>query len=477
MDYKDLSLLELSELIKNKKSTQSEIYSYFLKRIEEYNWTLNAFNTLPVDIPTFSNEDSLPIAVKDIFCEIGIRTTASSKMLENFVPPYESTVTDNMKKAGFVSFGKTNMDEFAMGWSGENSAFGPACNPWDPTRIPGGSSSGSAVAVAAWLVPAALGTDTGGSIRQPASMCGIVGFKPTYGRNSRYGVMAMASSLDTPGYFTRTVRDAGLLYLATASHDPKDATSLNEKISVDESIWNRTDLRWVRVGVPKEYFIDGIDPGVRKAIDIAIAKIRDMWAEIIDISLPHTEHGVSVYYTICPAEVASNLARYDGIRFGTLAWGGNNIIDNRSAGLGSEIQRRSLVWSYVLSSGFYDAYYKKATAVRELIRNDFTDAFTQVDVILTPTAPTVAWKIGSKWADPLALYLEDIFTLPASLAWVPGLTVPVWYATPKDDSSVDLPVGIQILGPVLWEEKILMVGHVLEQAMKDVVESKKPKMW
>lgn len=477
MDYKNLSLIELSELIKNKKTTQSDIYSYFLKRTEEYNSTLNAFNTLPIENPTFANENSLPIAVKDIFCEVGIRTTASSKMLENFVPPYESTVTENMKKAGFVSFGKTNMDEFAMGWSGENSAFGPAKNPWDPTRIPGWSSSGSAVAVAAGLVPAALGTDTGGSIRQPASMCGIVGFKPTYGRNSRYGVMAMASSLDTPGYFTRTVRDAGLLYEATAAHDSRDSTSLTEKVSIDESIWNRTDLKWVRIGVPKEYFIEGIDSGVRSAIDNAIAKIREMWAEVIDISLPHTEHGVSVYYTVCPAEVASNLARYDGIRFGTLSGNGNNIVENRSEGLGSEIQRRSLVGSYVLSSGFYDAYYKKATAVRELIRNDFTNAFTQVDVIVTPTAPTVAWKIGSKWADPLALYLEDIFTLPASLAGVPGLTVPVWYATPKDDSSVDLPVGMQILGPILWEEKILMVGHVLEQAMKEVVDSKKPKVF
>lgn len=477
MDYKNLSLLELSELIKNKKTTKQEIYTYFLERTKKYNEELNAFNTLPVDNPVFSNENSLPIAIKDIFCEKGILTTASSKMLENFVPPYESTVTENLKNAGFVSFGKTNMDEFAMGGSGENSAFGPAHNPWDPTRIPGGSSSGSAVAVAAWLVPAALGTDTGGSIRQPASMCGIVGFKPSYGRNSRYGVMAMASSLDTPGYFTRTVRDAGLLYIATAGHDDRDATSLTEDIEIDSKIWERKDLKWIKVGIPKEYYIDGIDPGVRKTIETAIAKIREMWAEIVDISLPHTEHGVSVYYTICPAEVASNLARYDGIRYGSLSNTPGDIVENRSEGLGNEIQRRSLVGSYVLSSGFYDAYYKKATAVRELIRQDFANAFTQVDVIVTPTAPTVAWKIGSKGSDPLALYLEDIFTLPASLAWIPGLTVPVGYASPKDDSSIDLPVGMQILGPVLWEEKVLMVGHVIEQAMKGIVESKKPKVW
>ncbi len=477
MQYKNLSLIELSELIKSGKTTREEIYNYFLNRTQEYNGQLNAFNTLPTENPSFSDIESLPIAVKDIFCEKWIRTTASSKMLENFVPPYESTVTERMKSAGFVSFGKTNMDEFAMGWSGENSAFGPARNPWDPTRIPGGSSSGSAVAVAAGLVPAALGTDTGGSIRQPASMCGIVGFKPTYGRNSRYGVMAMASSLDTPWYFTRTVRDAATLYLATASHDARDATSLDEPVIVDDSIWTRTDLSWVRVGIPREYYIDGIDPGVRSAIATAIAKIRDMWAEIIDISLPHTEHGVSVYYTICPAEVASNLARYDGIRYGALAGWWNNIVENRSEWLGSEIQRRSLVGSYVLSSGFYDAYFRKATAVRELIRQDFVWAFAQVDVIVTPTAPTVAWKIGEKGTDPLALYLEDIFTIPASLAGIPGLTVPVGYASPADDMTLDLPVGLQILGPVLWEQKVLMVGHIIEQAMKTIVESKKPKIW
>ncbi len=473
MDYKNLSLIELQELISSGKTTNAEIYTYFQNRTQELNGSLNAFTTLPIS----SEANWLPVAVKDIFCEVGVRTTACSKMLENFIPPYESTVTENMKKSGFVSFGKTNMDEFAMGWSGENSAFGPARNPWDPSRIPGGSSSGSAVAVAAGLVPAALGTDTGGSIRQPASMCGIVGFKPTYGRNSRYGVMAMASSLDTPGYFTRTVRDAGLLYVSTAWHDPKDATSLTEKVSVDGSIWDRKDLKGLKIGIPKEYFIDGIDGGVRAAIDGAIAKIRELWAEVLEVSLPHTEHGVSVYYTVCPAEVASNLARYDGIRFGTLANGGNNIIENRSAWLGDEIKRRSLVGSYVLSSGFYDAYYKKASAVRELIRQDFANVFAQVDVIVTPTAPTVAWKIGEKWADPLSLYLEDIFTIPASLAGVPGLTVPVGYAAPADDASVDLPVGMQILGPVFGEEKVLMVGNVIEQAMKSIVDSKKPKVW
>lgn len=474
MEFKNLSLIELSELIKSGKTTSEEVYAYFLDRTKKYNEELGAFNTLPVD---WVDVSGLPIAVKDIFCEKWIRTTASSKMLVDFVPPYESTVTERMKQAGFVGFGKTNMDEFAMGGSGENSAFWPAKNPWDTTRIPGGSSSGSAAAVAAGLVPAALGTDTGGSIRQPASMCGIVGFKPSYGRNSRYGVMAMASSLDCPAYFTRTVRDAGFLYETTAWYDEKDATSLDAPVTIDPKIWERKDFSGIRVGIPKEYFIDGIEPGVRTAIDNAIAKVRDMGAEVIEVSLPHTEHGVSVYYTICPAEVASNLARYDGIRYGALAEDGGNIVENRSEWLGTEVQRRSLIGSFVLSSGFYDAYYKKASAVRELIRDDFKKVFEQVDVLLTPTAPTVAWKIGEKGSDPLAAYLEDIFTLPASLAGIPWLTVPVGFASPKDDNSVELPVGIQILGPVLGEEKVLEVGNVIEQAMKDIVSVKTPKVW
>ena len=415
--------------------------------------------------------------MKDIFCETGIRTTAASKMLEDFVPPYESTVTERMKDAGFVAFGKTNMDEFAMGGSGENSAFGPARNPWDVTRIPGGSSSGSAVAVAAGLVPAALGTDTGGSIRQPASMCGIVGWKPGYGRNSRYGVMAMSSSLDCPGYFTRTVRDAGLLYEATAGHDAHDMTSLEDEVKLDARIWEKKDLTGIRVGVPKEYFIDGIDAGVRREIEEAIERLRTLGAEIVPLSLPHTEYGISVYYVICPAEVSSNLARYDGIRFGHKAESAHDIAKNRAEGLGSEVQRRSMVGSFVLSSGFYDAYYKKASAVRELIRQDFENAFEQVDIIVTPTAPSVAWKIGEKADDPLKMYLSDIFTIPASLAGLPGLVVPVGFASPEDDSSVELPVGIQILGPVLGEEKCLMVGHVLEQAMKSKIEAKQPKVW
>lgn len=487
MEFKNLSLIELTELVTSGEATSEEIYTYFLERTKKYNQELNAFNTLPeewqvtngklLDKNLSVQQPFLPVAVKDIFCEVWIRTTAASKMLENFVPPYESTVTLRMKEAGFVSFGKTNMDEFAMGGSGENSAFGPAKNPWDTTRIPGGSSSGSAVAVAAGLVPAALGTDTGGSIRQPASMCGIVGWKPGYGRNSRYGVMAMSSSLDCPGYFTRTVRDAGMLYQITAGHDDRDATSLEDEVKINEAIWEKTSLQGVKIGVPKEYFIEGIDAGVRKEIEWAIEKLRELGAEIVPISLPHTEYGISVYYIICPAEVSSNMARYDGIRYGHHALWAHDIRTNRSEWLGNEVKRRSMVGSFVLSSGFYDAYYKRASAVRELIRNDFAQAFEQVDIIITPTAPSVAWKIGEKANDPLKMYLSDIFTIPASLAGLPGLVVPVGFASPEDDLSGELPVGIQILGPVLGEEKCLMVGHVLEQAMKDKIEAKKPKVW
>lgn len=501
MEFKNYSLIELRDLIASGKTTSEEVYNYFLERTKKYNEEYNIFNTLPGEYSVMSTRHSdegriqglehgsfvpqddgsisqwLPIAVKDAFCEAGIRTTSGSKMLEDFVPPYESTVTARIKEAGFVAFGKTNMDEFALGWSGENSAYGPTRNPWDPTRIPGGTSSWSAAAVALGLVPAALGTDTGGSIRQPASICGVVGWKPGYGRNSRYGVIAAASSLDTPGYLTKTVRDAGLLYEITAGRDEYDSTSLSDPVAIDSKIWERTDLKWVKIGIPREYFIDGIEQGVRQAIDASIETLRALWAEIIDISLPNTSYGISAYYIINPAEVASNLARYDGIRYGHRAEWVHDISANRAEWLGPEPERRSLVGSFVLSSGFYDAYYVKASRVRELIREDFKKAYEQVDVIVTPTAPTVAWKIGEKGDDPMALYLEDVFTVPASLAGIPGLVVPVWFASPKDDDSIELPVGLQILGPVLGEEKCLMVGYVLEQALKNTVGTKRPKEW
>lgn len=366
-----------------------------------------------------------------------------------------------------------------MGSSGENSAFGSTANPWSPDRIPGGSSSGSAAAVAAGLVPASLGTDTGGSIRLPASMCGIVGFKPTYGRNSRFGVIAMASSLDCPGTFTKTVRDAAYLYEITAGQDQRDSTSRPEPTTIDPAIWDRKDLKGVRVGVPKEYFREGLDTGVRTQIENAIKKLSELGAEIKEVTLPSSEYGLAVYYIVMAAEASTNLSRYDGVRFGHIEGDGADIAKNRAAGFGPEPTRRIMLGSFVLSSGFYDAYYKKASLVRELIRNDFTAAFESVDVIVGPVGPTVAWKIGEKVEDPLKMYLADIYTVPPSLAGLPGLSVPVGFAKPEDGSGdeTEMPVGLHILGAQLDEEKVFMVGHVLEQALESTISAKSPRIF
>lgn len=416
--------------------------------------------------------------MKDVFSEAGIETTASSKMLADYKPPYDATIISCLKEAGFSSIGKLNMDEFAMGGSGENSAMRITRNPWDIDRIPGGSSSGSAAAVAAGMVSAALGTDTGGSIRQPASMCGVVGFKPTYGRNSRKGVISMASSLDTPGTFTKTVEDAAMLYEIMTGYDAGDSTSLQEPTTINPAIWDKKDLEGVKIGVPKEYFIEGIEKGVQKEIDGAIAKLRELGAEIKEVSLPHTEYGLAVYYIVMPAEVSTNLARYDGIRFGHTHGGGADIAMSRSEGFGKEAQRRIMLGSFVLSSGFYDAYYRRASLIRELIKNDFKKAFNEVvDIIVTPTAPSVAWKIGEKVDDPLKMYLSDVFTVNASLAGLPGLSLPVGYSLPEDGGTTELPVGLQILGPELGEEKVFEVAHILERAMKEYIESKKPSVF
>jgi aspartyl-tRNA(Asn)/glutamyl-tRNA(Gln) amidotransferase subunit A len=480
MEIKELSLTELVASLKSKAIKQKECFDYFHDRIQTLNPQIEAFNLVTAELTPHNTNTPLagvPIGVKDVFCEKGITTTASSHMLEGFQPPYNATVIERLSEAGMVSMGKLNLDEYAMGGSGENSALRITKNPWDTTRIPGGSSSGSAAAVAAGLVPAALGTDTGGSIRQPASMCGIVGFKPTYGRNSRYGVIAMASSLDTPGTFTRTVEDAALLFSIMGGHDPLDSTSLPDLLDREHVFTKKTDLKGVKIGIPKEYFADGIEPGVRDRINHAIAQAKRLGADIREISLPHTEYGLAVYYIIMPAEVSTNLARYDGIRFGHKEGNGMNIAQNRSAGFGKETQRRIMLGSFVLSSGFYDAYYKKASLVRELIRQDFTKAFEQVDVIFTPTAPSVAWKLGEKVDDPLKMYLSDIFTVNGSLAGLPGLTLPVGYAKPEDGTDIDLPVGLQILGKPLGESKVFEVAHVLEYALKDIVSAKKPKIW
>ncbi len=479
MEFKNLSLKEIVRLIKEWKTTQKEVYEYFANRIKAINPELLAFDC----VREFSEQDinsplaGIPLGVKEVFSEAGVETNASSRVLEGYKPPFDCTIIDRLKKAGFSSMGKLNMDEFAMGGSGENSSFKITKNPWDPTRIPGGSSSGSAASVAAGLIPASLGTDTGGSIRQPASMCGIVGFKPTYGRNSRFGVIAMASSLDTPGTFTRTVEDAALLYSITAGHDEKDATSLNIPVTIDPNIFTKLDLKWLRIGIPAEYFVDGIDAGVRTEIEKSIETLKSLGAEIINISLPYTQYGLAVYYVLMPWEVSTNLARYDGIRYGNTTGDGHDIAANRWEFFGKEAQRRIMLGAYMLSSESYDIYYRRASMVRELIREDFKKAFEKVDVIVTPTAPTVAWKIGERVSDPLKMYLSDIFTAPSSLAGLPGLTVPCGYALPEDGGTETLPVGLQILGPTLGEEKIFLVGHVFEQAVQSYIKSKQPKIW
>lgn len=470
MNVENLSISELVEKIRSGELSQSAVCEAYANRVRDLDAKIEAFNLVSDVFPTVDKNlplAGIPIGVKDVFCEKDVKTTASSKMLENFSAPYESTVTARLKAAGAVSMGKLNMDEFAMGGSGENSATRITRNPWALDRIPGGSSAGSAAAVAAGLVPAALGTDTGGSIRQPASMCGIVGFKPTYGRLSRYGVIAMASSLDTPGFFSRTVRDSATLYEIAAGHDPLDSTSLDIPAKLDSDIWNATDLRGVKIGIPKEYFVDGMEADVTKEIRAAIEKARELGAEIKEISLPHTQYGLAVYYVVMPAEVSTNLARYDGLRFGHSSAVPSDIAKNRSEGFGKEAQRRIMLGSFVLSSGFYDAYYKKAAMVRELIKRDFDQAFEEVDVIFTPTSPSVAWKIGDKSEDPLKMYLSDIFTVNASLAQLPGLSLPVGYGKTEDGSGdqTELPVGLQILGPRLGEEAVFKVSHVMEKAL------------
>lgn len=469
---KDLSLIEIIEKIKSKETTPEKVWDYFLWRIEKFDsqiWAYNFVNKNGLNNDTNSVLAGAPIWIKDIFCETGIPTTCSSKMLENFIPPYDATVIKNLKNAWFSSIGKLNMDEFAMGSTTENSAFKNTINPWGTARIPGWSSWGSAAAVAAWLCPAALGTDTGWSIRQPASMCNVVGFKPSYGRNSRYGVIPMASSLDCPGTLTKTVRDAWLLYDVMNGGDVLENTSIDGKDTINPSIWEKKDVKWLKVGLPKEYFEEGIDAGVKEVIMQAVEKFKELWAEIVDISLPMTKYAIATYYIIVPAEVSTNLGRLDGLRYGYTSdksYSSMNdfYLHNRWEGFGEEAQRRSILWAYVLSAWFYDAYFKKAWQIRTLIIEDFKKAFDEVDVIISPVVPSVAWKIGEKIDDPLKNYLADAYTIPASLAGLPGISVPAWFAVSEDNEKELLPVGVQILAPQFQDEKVLEVAHVFEQA-------------
>jgi aspartyl-tRNA(Asn)/glutamyl-tRNA(Gln) amidotransferase subunit A len=404
----------------------------------------------------------VPVGIKDVICTKGVRTTAGSAMLKNFIPPYDATVVKRLTTAGAISIGKLNMDEFAMGSSNENSAFGPVGNPWNPEYVPGGSSGGSAAAVAARICPITLGTDTGGSIRQPAGFCGIVGLKPTYGRVSRYGVIAYASSLDQVGGFAHNVRDCALVTQAICGVDPNDATSVNQPVPQFDKALGR-DIKGLRIGIPKEYFVSGLAPDVHEALKKAIATLEGLGAVPVEISLPHTDVAVAVYYILAPAEASSNLARYDGIRYGHRATGQMDLktlyCKSRSEGFGREVQRRILVGTYVLSSGYFDAYYVKAQKVRSLISQDFKEAFaSKCDIIVAPTAPTAPFKIGEKLSDPLQMYLNDIFTIPVNLAGLPGMSLPCGF------SREGLPVGLQLIGRPFDEETIFQVGHAFESA-------------
>ncbi|MEN9353716.1 MAG: hypothetical protein RL318_1041 [Fibrobacterota bacterium] len=403
--------------------------------------------------------EGIPIAIKDNLCTKGIRTTCASQILKDFVPPYSATAVERLEDAGAIVIGKTNLDEFAMGSSSENSSFGPTRNPRAPDRVPGGSSGGSAAAVAAGIVPVSLGSDTGGSIRQPASFCGVVGLKPTYGRVSRYGLVAYASSLDQVGPFANSVEDAAILLELMAGLDVRDNTS--SPAPMDDF---RTDLKkgvkGLRIGIPKEYWGEGLDAGVRATLEAGVASLKEQGAEIVEVSLPSTKYAISAYYVIATAEASSNLSRFDGVRYTSRTENPKDLLElygkTRTEFFGPEVWRRILIGTFVLSSGYYDAYYSKAQRVRALIAKEFAEAFENCDVLATPVAPTPPWKIGEKFSDPLAVYLSDIDTVAVNMAGLPGLVVPCGQAA-------DLPVGLQLIGPAFSEATLFRVGHVLEQ--------------
>jgi aspartyl-tRNA(Asn)/glutamyl-tRNA(Gln) amidotransferase subunit A len=455
------TISELSTLLRDKKISSKELTQHFLNRIEATDKTLNSFITVTGAQALAQAEAAdkkiaagdahpltgIPIAQKDIFCTKDIKTTCGSKMLDNFIAPYNATVIEKCNDAGMVMLGKTNMDEFAMGSSNETSFYGPVKNPWDLNCTPGGSSGGSAAAVAARIAPIAMGTDTGGSIRQPAALSGITGLKPTYGRVSRYGMIAFASSLDQAGVLSQSAEDAALLMNVIAGYDKKDSTCINQLVP-DYTKTLTNSVSGLKIGLPKEYFTGGLEAGVEKSIQESIDQFKKLGATFHEISLPHTDYATSVYYVIAPAEASSNLARYDGVRFGHRCETPANLDDlykrSRSEGFGEEVKRRIMTGTYVLSSGFYDAYYLKAQKVRRLIRDDFITAFNDVDLILTPTAPTPAFKIG--------MYLSDIFTIAVNLAGLPGISIPAGF-------SNNLPVGVQLIGKHFDEARILNAAH------------------
>ena len=450
------SIAELIKGLVKKEFSSVELTEHFLKRIKKYNSKLNTFITINEEAPEQAKiAQGLPLAIKDIFCTRGMKTTCASKILSNFIAPYDATVIEKLKHAGNVILGKTNMDEFAMGSSNENSFYGPVKNPWNLEKVPGGSSGGSAASVAARLAPAALGTDTGGSIRQPAAFCGITGLKPTYGRVSRYGMIAFASSLDQGGVFAHSAEDIAIIMNTIAGFDEKDSTSVDLPVP-DYRAALPHSIKGLRIGLPKEYFSSQLETGIALAIDEAIGILEKLGATVQEITLPHTELAIPVYYIIAPAECSSNLARYDGVRYGVRCDNPKNLEDmykrTRGEGLGDEVKRRIMIGSYVLSSGYYDAYYLKAQKVRKLISNDFVEAFKEIDVILAPTVPTTAFKLNEKVHDPVSMYLSDIYTVPVNLAGLPAITLPVGFAD-------EMPVGMQLIGNYFTEEKLLNVTH------------------
>ncbi len=471
------TLKQLSAFLRDKKISATELARLYLARISKSD--LNAFTSvdeaLTLEQAKAADEriakgqatalTGLPIAHKDIFVTQGWRSTAGSKMLENYNSPFDATVVEQFRKAGMVTLGKLNCDEFAMGSSNENSYFGPVKNPWDKTAVPGGSSGGSAAAVAGALAPAATGTDTGGSIRQPAALCGITGIKPTYGRVSRFGMIAFASSLDQGGPMARTAEDCAMLLSAMAGFDARDSTSI-ERAPEDFSLALGDSINGLRIGVPREYFSKGLAADVEAAVREALREYEKLGATLVDISLPKTELSIPVYYVIAPAEASSNLSRFDGVRYGHRAAAYSDLSDmyrkTRSEGFGDEVQRRILVGAYVLSHGYYDAYYLQAQKIRRLIAQDFQQAFTQCDVIMGPVAPTVAWDLGAKANDPLANYLADIFTLSTSLAGLPGMSIPCGFG--QGEKNAQRPVGLQLIGNYFEEAKLLGIAHQFQQA-------------
>jgi aspartyl-tRNA(Asn)/glutamyl-tRNA(Gln) amidotransferase subunit A len=471
------TISEIRDLLDRREVSVKDVVSSIYGRIDAVEEKVKAFITVTKDtavkmadkaqgkidlMETQSNKSILgiPLAIKDNMCTKGILTTCASKILYNFIPPYESTVTSRLIEHGYVLIGKTNMDEFAMGSSTENSGFHTTKNPWRLERIPGGSSGGSAAAVASDECIAALGSDTGGSIRQPAALCGVVGLKPTYGRVSRYGLVAFASSLDQIGPITKNVMDSAILLNIISGHDPFDSTSAPVPLPDFTAVLGK-DINGMRIGIPKEYFIEGMDKEVEESVKESIKKLELLGAIPVEVSLPHTGYAVAIYYVLATSEASSNLARYDGVKYG-FREKGKDLMDlymnTRAQGFGAEVKRRIMLGTYALSAGYYEAYYRKAQQVRTLIKKDFEDAFRKVDVILTPTSPTAAFEIGEKTADPLQMYLSDIFTISVNLAGVPGVSIPCGF------TSNDLPIGLQLIGKHFDEESILKVAYAYEQA-------------